>query len=69
MITLNVGREGGLSLWIPHEDIDSFKTMVARACNTWQDSPKEIKELRDLIIPPGYVPASLYVNRKLNDLP
>jgi len=32
------------------ESVAAFKKLLARACNTWDDAPPEIKELHDRII-------------------
>jgi uncharacterized protein YbaA (DUF1428 family) len=35
---------------VPPEDLEQFKTMVARACNVWPDASAEIKSFHDRLI-------------------
>lgn len=57
MITSNGNYEilewygnGTMMVFVKNETLESFKTLVQRAMNTWPDAPAELKEFADLLL-------------------
>jgi hypothetical protein len=40
----------GAHIAITEESMESFTKMVNRALNTWDDAPKDLKELGDMLV-------------------
>ena len=49
-LTAPIGTIGHQILILDHESFESFKTLLNRALNTWDDAPPELKALADTII-------------------
>ncbi len=45
-----------IQLTIEEESLEAFKELLRRGCNTWQQMPQEIRELKDTILPPTEMP-------------